>query len=193
MRQAKAAGANWPPFLLRCCFVSVPACVIVAVKQYSRVGIFPNVHQEHNMTTRLSFFVLSAALALASAPSFIQAASAKPAATLSLQKIDTKPGTGRLAMKGDTVTIHYIGWLYAPKSGNLRGPEFEKSTDGAPVSFKLGAGAVIKGWDEGIRGMKVGGKRTLIVPASMAFGKKGAGKIPATANLVFDIELTDVK
>lgn len=114
-------------------------------------------------------------------------------AELTLQKIDTKPGAGRQAMKGDTVSIHYTGWIYAPKSGNLRSAQFETSTDGAPVSFKLGAGTVIKGWDEGIRGMKVGGKRTLVVPARMGFGKEGMGPVPPTANLIFDIELMDVK
>ncbi len=141
------------------------------------------------MSHRLSSLVLSAFLGMSALAPLSYAAPAK----LTLQKIDTKPGTGRLAMKGDTVTIHYTGWIYAPKSARLRAAQFETSTNGAPVSFKLGGGAVIKGWDEGIRGMKVGGKRTLVVPASAAFGKEGRGAVPPTANLIFDVELMDVK
>lgn len=126
----------------------------------------------------------------AAAPAGIAAPSKPP---LTLQKIDTKPGTGKLAMSGNTVSIHYTGWLYAPKTSRLRGPQFDSSTSAAPFGFKLGAGTVIKGWDEGIRGMKVGGKRTLVVPAAMGFGKEGLGPVPPGANLIFDIELVDVK
>ena len=144
------------------------------------------------MTYRLTSLIVPAALALAVAAFPAQAAPAK-APALTLQKIDTKPGNGRLAMKGDTVSIHYTGWLYSPKSSNLRAAQFESSSDGAPASFKLGAGTVIKGWDEGVRGMKVGGKRTLVIPSEMAFGKEGSGPVPPTANLIFDIELMDVK
>lgn len=106
---------------------------------------------------------------------------------------DTVVGQGRVASTGSTVTIHYTGWLYAPKSPKQRGNKFDSSLDGTPYTFKLGSGAVIKGWDEGVKGMKVGGKRLLVVPASMGFGKDGLGPVPPTANLLFEIELMDVK
>lgn len=143
------------------------------------------------MNVRLITLAIATTLAFGHAPAGAAAPQAKP--TLTLQKIDTKPGNGKMAMTGSTVSIHYTGWLYAPKSSRLRGPQFDSSNEGAPFTFKLGAGAVIKGWDEGIRGMKVGGKRTLVVPAAMGFGKEGLGPVPGTANLIFDIELVDVK
>ena len=120
-------------------------------------------------------------------------AAAGPAKLTELIKIDQAHGTGRVAASGDTVTIHYTGWLYAPKARQQRGPRFDHSTDGQPYTFKLGAGTVIKGWDEGVRGMRVGGKRTLLVPASMGFGKEGLGPVPSTASLIFEIELIAVK
>jgi FKBP-type peptidyl-prolyl cis-trans isomerase FkpA len=110
-----------------------------------------------------------------------------------LIKTDLVEGKGTLAMLGSTVTIHYTGWLYSPRSPKLRGNKFDSSLDGTPYTFKLGAGTVIKGWDEGVRGMRVGGKRQLIVPAAMGFGKDGLGPVPSTANLLFEVELMDVK
>ena len=143
------------------------------------------------MTRRVLLLALCATmLGLSSAA---HAAAATPGAKLSLQKIDTRPGSGREAITGSTVTIHYTGWLYAPKSSTLRGASFDSSLDAAPFTFKLGGGSVIKGWDEGIRGMKVGGKRTLIVPAELGFGKHGLGPVPSGSNLIFNIELMDVK
>jgi FKBP-type peptidyl-prolyl cis-trans isomerase FkpA len=106
---------------------------------------------------------------------------------------DITVGKGATAGPGSTVTIHYTGWLYAPKAPKLRGNKFDSSAGSAPFTFKIGAGTVIRGWDEGIKGMKVGGKRQLIVPASMGFGKDGLGPVPTTANLLFEIELIDVK
>ncbi|HEU4776457.1 MAG TPA: FKBP-type peptidyl-prolyl cis-trans isomerase [Telluria sp.] len=106
---------------------------------------------------------------------------------------DITVGKGATAVAGSTVTMHYTGWLYAPKAPKLRGHKFDSSVGSAPYTFKVGAGSVIKGWDEGIKGMKVGGKRQLIVPASMGFGKDGLGPVPSTANLLFEIELLDVK
>lgn len=146
------------------------------------------------MTFRLPVLAFATALVLGAVPaSLLAAAPAKSPAKLTLQKIDIKPGSGKLAMNGSTVSIHYTGYLYAPKASRLRGPQFDSSGDSLPFTFKLGAGAVIKGWDEGVRGMKVGGKRTLIVPAALGFGKEGLGPVPQNANLIFDIELVDVK
>lgn len=105
---------------------------------------------------------------------------------------DAKVGTGAEAVKGKNVFVHYTGWL---NDGGKRGKKFDSSLDrGKPFSFPLGAGMVIKGWDEGVAGMKVGGKRTLMIPASLGYGARGAGSdIPPNADLIFDVELLDVK
>lgn len=109
-----------------------------------------------------------------------------------LTYIDHKVGTGDEATKGATVEVHYTGWLY---SGGKRGKKFDSSVDrGKPFSFKLGAGNVIKGWDEGVQGMKVGGKRELIIPSKLGYGSRGAGGvIPPNATLNFEVELLKVK
>ena len=101
-----------------------------------------------------------------------------------LQYVDLTIGTGATAEAGQTVTVHYTGWL---ENGN----KFDSSVDrGQPFSFHLGAGRVIKGWDEGVKGMKVGGKRKLIIPSNLGYGAQGAGGlIPPHATLIFDVEL----
>jgi FKBP-type peptidyl-prolyl cis-trans isomerase FkpA len=112
-----------------------------------------------------------------------------------LQKIDTQVGTGREAEPGFNVTVHYTGWLYDPKAEDKKGAKFDSSVDrGQPFNFYLGGGQVIQGWDEGFAGMKIGGKRTLIIPPEMGYGARGAGGvIPPNATLIFDVELLDVK
>ena len=108
-----------------------------------------------------------------------------------LQYEDTVEGSGDEAVKGKSVTVHYTGWLY---NNDTQGAKFDSSKDrNDPFVFSLGAGMVIRGWDEGVAGMKVGGKRTLIVPANMGYGERGAGPIPPNANLIFDVELLDVR
>jgi FKBP-type peptidyl-prolyl cis-trans isomerase FkpA len=108
-----------------------------------------------------------------------------------LQYDDTLPGTGPEAVSGQKVTVHYTGWLY--KDG-VQGAKFDSSKDrGDPFVFSLGAGMVIRGWDEGVAGMKVGGARTLIIPAELGYGARGAGGvIPPNATLKFDVELLGV-
>lgn len=108
-----------------------------------------------------------------------------------LEKIDRKIGEGEEAVIGKTVNVHYTGWLYDENAPDNKGRKFDSSHDRkAYFSFMLGAGKVIKGWDQGVRGMKVGGERTLIIPPSMAYGSQGAGRvIPPNATLVFDVEL----
>ena len=105
-----------------------------------------------------------------------------------LQYIDTVEGTGDLATKGHRVTVHYTGWLY---NNETQGAKFDSSKDrNDPFVFHLGAGMVIRGWDEGVAGMRVGGSRTLIIPAALGYGSRGAGGvIPPNATLKFDVEL----
>ena len=117
------------------------------------------------------------------------------AATPEFQKIDTVVGEGAAVAVGQQVSVHYTGWLYDVTAENNRGTKFDSSVDrGRPFEFPLGAGRVIKGWDEGVAGMQVGGKRTLIIPAAMGYGARGAGKlIPPNATLLFDVELLEIK
>ncbi|HQU97709.1 MAG TPA: FKBP-type peptidyl-prolyl cis-trans isomerase [Nitrosomonas sp.] len=112
-----------------------------------------------------------------------------------LQKTDVKVGTGEEAEIGKTVNVHYTGWLYDENAPDKKGKKFDSSYDRKePFSFMLGAGRVIKGWDKGVQGMKVGGQRTLIIPPSMAYGAKGAGGvIPPDTTLIFDVELIGFK
>ena len=112
-----------------------------------------------------------------------------------LQRIEVRDGTGALASPGDEVSVHYTGWLYDEDAPNRRGRQFDSSRErGEPITFLLGAGRVIRGWDEGVAGMRVGGQRVLLIPADLAYGRKGAGGvIPPQASLVFEVELVDVK
>ncbi len=112
-----------------------------------------------------------------------------------LQKNDAKQGTGPEATPGKTAVVHYTGWLYDPAKADGKGAKFDSSRDrGQPFEFPLGGGRVIKGWDVGVVGMKVGGQRTLIIPPDMGYGARGAGGvIPPNATLIFDVELIEVK
>jgi FKBP-type peptidyl-prolyl cis-trans isomerase len=109
-----------------------------------------------------------------------------------LKYVELKEGTGAEAKKGDTVEVHYTGWLYVDGKA---GKKFDSSVDRKePFAFTLGAGQVIKGWDEGVAGMKVGGKRKLIIPSELGYGAKGAGRdIPPNATLLFEVELLKIK
>ena len=111
------------------------------------------------------------------------------------EKIDRKVGEGEEAVIGKTVNVHYTGWLYDDNAPDNKGRKFDSSHDRkAHFSFMLGAGRVIKGWDHGVRGMKVGGERTLIIPSSMAYGTRGAGGvIPPNATLIVDVELIGIQ
>ena len=109
-----------------------------------------------------------------------------------LKYTDTKTGEGAIAAAGNKVSVHYTGWLY---KNDAKGAKFDSSVDrGQPFQFTLGAHQVIAGWDEGVAGMKVGGKRTLIIPPELGYGARGAGGvIPPNATLMFDVELLRVQ
>ena len=108
-----------------------------------------------------------------------------------LQYEDTTVGSGAPAQAGQQVSVHYTGWLY---NDGAKGAKFDSSKDrNDPFGFRLGAGQVIKGWDEGVQGMKVGGARTLVIPPELGYGARGAGGvIPPNATLMFDVELLGI-
>jgi len=151
----------------------------------------------------LQCLALAALLSTTTGAAFAQSPSTSPPSTsiktdamvTELKKIDVKQGTGAEAVSGKPVLVHYTGWLYDPSKPDQKGAKFDSSRDRqVPFGFIIGAGRVIKGWDEGVAGMKVGGQRTLIIPASMAYGERGAGGvIPPNATLMFDVELVEVK
>jgi peptidylprolyl isomerase len=126
---------------------------------------------------------------VAFAPAIAQPVTTTPSG---LQIIDTKPGTGASPKTGQTCVMHYTGWLY---ENGAKGKKFDSSVDrGRPFEFKIGTHQVIAGWDEGVATMKVGGRRTLIIPPALGYGAQGAGSaIPPNATLIFDVELLGVK
>ncbi|HTJ41737.1 MAG TPA: FKBP-type peptidyl-prolyl cis-trans isomerase [Kofleriaceae bacterium] len=109
-----------------------------------------------------------------------------------LQYEDTVPGTGASPQKGQTCVMHYTGWLWVD---GAKGAKFDSSRDrGKPFTFPIGAGRVIKGWDEGVASMKIGGQRTLLIPPELGYGARGAGGvIPPNATLLFEVELLGVQ
>jgi peptidylprolyl isomerase len=119
---------------------------------------------------------------------------AQPVSTTAsgLKIIDLKVGTGASPRTGQTCVMHYTGWLY---ENGAKGKKFDSSVDrGQPFEFKIGVHQVIAGWDEGVATMKVGGKRTLIIPPELGYGERGAGNlIPPNATLIFDVELLGIK
>lgn len=112
-----------------------------------------------------------------------------------LIKKELKAGSGDAAKKGQTVIVHYTGWLFEPESENNKGRKFDSSLDrNQPFSFRLGSGMVIQGWDQGVEGMKIGEQRQLVIPPKLAYGERGVGQvIPPNSTLVFDIELIEIK
>ena len=118
-----------------------------------------------------------------------------PAARPAYTRTDMQVGTGEEAQKGRRLSVHYTGWLYDPAQPEMKGRMFDSSRQRGPFDFMLGAGQVIPGWDQGFDGMKVGGRRRLIIPPSLAYGIDGAGNgiIPPNATLLFEMELLDVQ
>ena len=116
-----------------------------------------------------------------------------PSVNAAFTVTDVRVGTGATATSGSTISVNYTGWLYDGSKPDKKGEQFDASQAGRPFVFWLGTGQVIKGWDQGLVGMKAGGIRQLIIPASLAYGRAGGGdKIPPNATLVFDIELLSV-
>ena len=134
----------------------------------------------------------SAVAAIVPTAAMAQAAGATMTTPSGLKITDTKVGTGATPKAGQICVMHYTGWLY---ENGAKGKKFDSSVDrGQPFEFQIGRGMVIKGWDEGVMTMKVGGKRTLLIPASLGYGSRGAGGvIPPNATLVFDVELLGLK
>jgi len=132
------------------------------------------------------------AMILTAAASHTPAAAEEATTASGLKIIDTVAGTGATPATGQTCVMHYTGWLY---EDGKKGTKFDSSVDrGQPFEFAIGTGQVIAGWDEGVASMKVGGKRTLIIPPNLGYGARGAGGvIPPNATLIFDVELLDVK
>ncbi|NBV89458.1 MAG: FKBP-type peptidyl-prolyl cis-trans isomerase [Betaproteobacteria bacterium] len=142
--------------------------------------------------TRLtSLFAAPAVAVAASSASAAPLPSLPPEPVSALVVVDQVVGTGAEAKPGQRVEVHYTGWLYNPAVPHGRGKKFDSSKDsGRPFAFPLGAGRVIKGWDQGVAGMRVGGQRMLIIPAALGYGSRGAGGvIPPNATLIFEVEL----
>jgi FKBP-type peptidyl-prolyl cis-trans isomerase FkpA len=132
-----------------------------------------------------------AVLAIASVPAVGAIAQLLTTTPSGLGIADVEVGTGKEALPGKTAHVHYTGWLYAR---NTKGRQVDTSRGGDPFSFPVGSGRVIAGWDEGVVGMKVGGRRTLLIPPELGYGAEGAGEdIPSHAALIFDVELMDVR
>lgn len=162
------------------------------------------------MTAKSLVIALGALLIVACAPKDAPTGSAKadaPATAaapvapttgsepMALQKTDLTPGAGAEIKSGQSALVHYTGWLYDTAAAENKGKKFDSSVDrNEPFEFDVGAGHVIRGWDEGVVGMKVGGKRRLVIPPEMGYGARGAGGvIPPGATLVFDVELVEIR
>jgi FKBP-type peptidyl-prolyl cis-trans isomerase len=138
--------------------------------------------------------LIGASSLLFSACSQAELPAAKPSKVTELMQIEVKAGAGAVASAGQMVSVHYTGWLYDEAAPEHKGKKFDSSRDrNHPFEFPLGGGRVIRGWDVGVQGMKVGGQRTLVIPPGMGYGAHGAGGvIPPNATLVFDVELLAV-
>jgi FKBP-type peptidyl-prolyl cis-trans isomerase FkpA len=141
------------------------------------------------MRVSLSPPILGALLALLVLAPGCTDSPASPSTSAPFSQTDLRDGTGVQAVSGQTLEVNYTGWLYDPSRPDQKGLPFDSSVGKATFSFTLGSGQVIKGWDSGLPGMKVGGVRRLVIPPSLGYGAIRKGSIPPNATLVFDIEL----
>ena len=147
------------------------------------------------MSPRISVFVVSFGLILSlSTASACGGSPVAPTVNVPFSATDLIVGSGATASSGQTVTVAYTGWLYEEGSADNKGTVFDQASAASPFSFVLGAGQVIAGWDQGVDGMKVGGRRRLVIPPALAYGTGGAGGglIPPNATLIFEVELLGV-
>ena len=144
---------------------------------------------------RVFSVILTVLLLVGCSDSAVESVSTTTGGVTEFVQKDVVVGTGVEATKGQTVAVHYTGWLYDESAADNKGAKFDSSRDrGQAFEFPLGAGRVIKGWDQGVAGMKVGGQRTLIIPPNLGYGSRGAGRvIPPNASLIFDVELLNVR
>ncbi len=117
---------------------------------------------------------------------------ASPSVNVQYSQTDVRVGAGAEATAGRRVTVNYTGWLYSTSAPENKGQQFDSSVGAAPLAFTLGVGQVIRGWDQGVVGMRVGGQRRLVIPPALGYGANGTGPIPPNATLIFDIELLSV-
>jgi FKBP-type peptidyl-prolyl cis-trans isomerase FkpA len=143
------------------------------------------------------YVVLCAVLVMAACGGDGDDASSSPTAPSTpgapFSQTDLRVGTGAEAVAGRSLAVNYTGWLYDPGQAESKGRQFDSSVGRQPFVFRLGAGGVIRGWDQGLVGMRVGGARRLVIPPELAYGASGSGPIPPNATLVFDVELLDVQ
>ena len=147
------------------------------------------------MSTRISAVVASVGLILSlSALSACGGSPGAPTVNVPFSATDLYEGSGATASSGQTVTVAYTGWLYEEGAADNKGTVFDQASASSPFSFVLGAGQVIAGWDQGLVGMHVGGRRRLVIPPALAYGTQGAGDglIPPNATLIFEVELLGV-
>ena len=144
-------------------------------------------------TTRPIVAVAIVAVAIAIFTAGCTDAPASPTVTAPYSQTDLAIGTGTDALTGSTLTVDYTGWLYDATKTEQKGLQFDSSVGRTPFTFTLGTGQVIKGWDQGIPGMRTGGKRRLVIPPSLAYGESRSGPIPPNATLVFDVTLVSIQ
>jgi len=140
------------------------------------------------MKLLLSVAILAVSVACGDSPT-----APPPVLDVPFSTTDLTVGTGTDATAGKTIRVYYTGWIYSTTAAGNKGSQFDASTIGPGFTFTLGLGQVIKGWDQGIVGMKVGGKRRIVIPPSLGYGEAGAGStIPPNAHLIFEVELLSV-
>lgn len=132
---------------------------------------------------------LAALLALTFAAACGSDSPTAPTVSVPFSQTDLTVGTGTIATAGRPITVHYTGWIYDESRPDQKGTQFDTSIGRGPFPFVLGVGAVIRGWDQGIPGMRVGGRRRLVIPPDLAYGASGSGPIPPNATLLFEVEL----